>query len=166
MRGKFSTWVLIGLVVGGISLLAPNTYTPDPTPTDSSIVDPWAEPTDSASPDATDPAPDDSTDSSTTDTTGAPFWAQGFTAEDVTDSMNRNCSDFEMCVFVKLTTQNTCSTVTLYGSVYDAEDNYIDSFEQSYESLKPGKSRIAEFGTDALDDNEDYVELDDATCYK
>ena len=166
MRGKFSTWVLIGLVVGGISLLAPNTYTPDPTPTDSSLIDPWADPTDSASPDATDPTGGDTTGFSGTDATGAPYWTKGFTAEDVTDSLNRNCSDFEMCVFVKLTTQNTCSTLTLSGSIYDAEDNFIDGFEQDYPTLKPGKSRVVEFGTDALDDNEDYVEFDDATCYK
>jgi hypothetical protein len=162
MRGKFSTWVVIGLVVGGLSLMFPNNKAPEPSPTESSVTDPFADPTDSPSADPTDPG----TDATGGSTSGAAYWTKGFTAVDVTDSVSNNCTEYDMCVFVKMKTVNTCSTITLSGSIYDAEDTFIDTFDVDYATLKGGKSRLVEFGTDALDDNEEYVELDDATCYK
>lgn len=131
----------------------PNSNTAEPTPSisqtasDLPLVSP--EPTTSAS------AP-----------VGADYWSTGFSATDVTDTVNKDCSQFEMCVFVQIETKHTCSTLQLDGTAYDAEDNEVDTFSESYNTIKAKSNPIIEFGTDAISDNEEYVELDDATCYK
>ena len=93
------------------------------------------------------------------------FWPDGLKIQDVTDSTNQNCT-FDMCVFLKLTALKTCSSITLYGTTYTEDDDEVDSFDADFSKLKKGKSRIVEFGTDASDDTEDYVELDESTCWK
>ena len=97
--------------------------------------------------------------------TTAPFWADGVTAVDVTDSTSKSCSQ-DLCVFVKLTAHKNCSSITLDGTIYTESDEESDWFEDDYKALKKGKTRIVEFGTDAANDYEEYVELDSATCWK
>ncbi len=93
------------------------------------------------------------------------FWANGLKIQDVTDRTSRSCT-FDMCVFLKLTALKTCSTISLYGISYSEDDEEIDSFDIDYPKLSKGKSRVVEFGTDATEDFEDYVELDESTCWK
>ena len=93
-----------------------------------------------------------------------PYWPDGVVAEDITDASSRSCT-FDLCVIVKLTATKNCSSITLDGSTYDAEDNYLDDVSTDYGRMKKGQVRIVEFGTDAID-NEDYMELDDQTCWK
>jgi len=95
------------------------------------------------------------------------YWADGVVAEDVTNSLanNKTCT-YDMCVFVKITAKRNCSSFTLDGDIYDVNDEYFDSFSLDYTGLKKGQSRIVELGDDIVDDNEDYVELADATCWK
>lgn len=71
-----------------------------------------------------------------------------------------------MCIFLKFKAAKTCSKITVDGTVYTADDEEIDSFSEDYGKLAKGKSRTVEFGTDAVEDIEDYVDYDDVTCWK
>jgi hypothetical protein len=93
------------------------------------------------------------------------FWANGLKVQDVTASTSRSCT-FDMCVFIKLTALKNCSSISLYGTSYSEDDEEVDSFDADYPKLSKGKSRVVEFGSDVLDDYEDYVELDEWTCWK
>ena len=95
------------------------------------------------------------------------YWPDGVVAEDVSNTLaNDKTCTFDMCVFVQLTAKRSCSSITLDGDIYDINDELFDSFSSDYKGLKKGQSRIVELGDDIIDDNEDYVELADATCYK
>ena len=95
------------------------------------------------------------------------YWPDGVAAEDVSNTLanDKSCT-FDMCVFVQLTASKYCSSITLDGDIYDINDELFDSFSSDYKGLKRGQSRIVELGDDIIEDNEDYVELADATCYK
>jgi hypothetical protein len=93
------------------------------------------------------------------------YWPDGVKVVDITDSTSRSCT-FDMCVFLKLTALKTCSSISIDGTTYTADDEEFDSFSDDFPRLKKGASRIVEFGTDATDDSEDYVEMDSATCWK
>lgn len=71
-----------------------------------------------------------------------------------------------MCVFLKVTALKTCSSISLYGTVYDTNDDAVDDISDDFAKLKKGQSRVIEFGTDAVYDSEEYVEYDDYTCWK
>jgi hypothetical protein len=96
---------------------------------------------------------------------GLNYWPSGLKVVDITDSSSRNCT-FDMCLILKLTALKTCSKITLDGTIYTADDEEVDTFTDDFAKLKKGKSRIIEFGTDASSDIEDYVDLDDSTCWK
>ncbi len=93
------------------------------------------------------------------------YWPTGLKVVDITDSSSRNCT-FDMCLILKVTALKTCSKITLDGTVYTADDEEVDSFSDDFARLAKGKSRVIEFGTDATSDFEDYVDLDDSTCWK
>jgi hypothetical protein len=93
------------------------------------------------------------------------YWPSGLKIVDITDTSSRNCT-FDMCVILKVTALKTCSKITLDGTVYTSDDEEVDSFSDDFAKLAKGKSRTLEFGTDAASDLEDYVELDDSTCWK
>lgn len=97
--------------------------------------------------------------------TSTPYWPDGVTAVDVTNSTSKSCSQ-DLCVFVKLTAHKNCSSITLDGTIYTESDEESDWFEDDYKALKKGKTRVVEFGTDVANDYEEYVELDSATCWK
>lgn len=143
MRMKFAWWVLIGMIIGGFALLTPNDPSTDatPTPYTSETADPW--PTDTA------PAVD-------------AFWDNGVTAN---DTFVDTCTEYDLCTIVEVAVHKNCSAITLYGSTYDANENEIDAVEQDLPAAKAGSQLTVSFGTDAFGD-EEYVELDDATCWK
>jgi hypothetical protein len=93
------------------------------------------------------------------------YWPDGLKVVDITDRTSRSCT-FDMCVFLKLTAVKTCSSISIDGTTYTADDEEFDSFSDDFPRLKKGSSRVVEFGTDATDDSEDYVEMDSATCWK
>jgi hypothetical protein len=105
------------------------------------------------------------TDSATTDPEEVTYWVDGLKIEDITDSTSKSCT-FDMCVFLKVTALKTCSSISLYGTSYTEDDDEVDSFDADFPKLSKGKSRVVEFGTDAVDDNEEYVELDESSCWK
>lgn len=144
---KFWYWVAAGMLIGTIALLTPND-SPSPKPTESQSLSPK---------ESADPFPEDTAEPA------RDFWADGIVATDTGDD---SCTEFELCTLVTLEAKKACSAITLAGSTYDADDNYIDSFEVDYDALAAGKNRTVEFGTDALSDTEEYVELDDYTCWK
>jgi PBP1b-binding outer membrane lipoprotein LpoB len=147
IRKLASVFIVTLLLTGCSSYAADYDVLPDPTFTQ--------QPTETPLP----------TDPPTTQPEEVPFWLDGLKIQDVTDSTNQNCT-FDMCVFLKLTALKTCSSITLYGTTYTEDDDEVDSFDADFSKLKKGKSRIVEFGTDASDDTEDYVELDESTCWK
>jgi hypothetical protein len=71
-----------------------------------------------------------------------------------------------MCVILKLTALKTCSSITLEGIVYNVEGDEVDDFSDDLPRLAKGKTRIVEFGTDAIEDSDEEVELDGWTCWK
>lgn len=93
------------------------------------------------------------------------YWPSGLKVVDITDSTSRNCT-FDMCVFLKVTALKNCSSISIDGTTYNADDEEVDSFSDDFPKLKKGKTRVIEFGTDASYDSEEYVEMDDATCWK
>lgn len=116
---------------------------------------PTAEPTDTATPiptPTTKPAP-------------ANYWASGLKVEDISLSTSRNCT-YDMCVILKLTALKTCSSITLEGIVYNIDGEEVDDFSDDLPRLAKGKTRILEFGTDAVEDSDAEVELDGWTCWK
>jgi len=140
--------VALVMLLSGCSLsLADSDLLPDPTATLQPTETPIPTETPAPTPDVVD------------------FWADGLKVQDITDSTSRSCT-FDMCVFLKLTALKTCSSITLDGTTYTADDDEVESFSDDFSKLSKGKSRVVEFGTDAVDDSEDYVELDDSTCWK
>ncbi|MCX6485864.1 MAG: hypothetical protein NTX78_04415 [Rhodoluna sp.] len=105
------------------------------------------------------------TDQATTEPEVVPYWVDGLKIEDISDSTSKSCT-FDMCVFLKLTALKNCSSISLYGTSFTEDDDEVDSFDQDLPKLSKGKSRVVEFGTDAVDDSEEYVELDESTCWK
>lgn len=105
------------------------------------------------------------TDSATIEPEVVPYWVDGLKIEDISDSTSKSCT-FDMCVFLKLTALKNCSSISLYGTSFTEDDDEVDSFDQDLPKLSKGKSRVVEFGTDAVDVSEDYVELDESTCWK
>jgi hypothetical protein len=136
------------LLSGCASFLTNYDLQPDPTPT----VQPTKTPLPTPAPTET-PAP------------ALNYWPDGLKVVDVTDHTSRNCT-FDMCLFLKLTAVKTCSSITIDGTTYTADDVEVDSFSQDFPKLKKGATKFVEFGTDASYDTEDYVDMDDATCWK
>jgi hypothetical protein len=145
---KVSIFLAALLALSGCSLATADfEYAPEPSAT--------LQPTETSKPSETEePTPE-----------VVPFWANGLKVQDVTDSTSRSCT-FDMCVFIKLTALKNCSGISLYGTSYSQDDNEIDSFDADYPKLSKGKTRVVEFGSDVLDDYEEYVELDEWTCWK
>jgi len=105
------------------------------------------------------------TDQATPEPEEVPYWVDGLKIEDITDSTSKSCT-FDMCVFLKVTALKTCSSISLYGTSYTEDDDEVDSFDADFPKLVKGKSRVVEFGTDVVDDSEEYVELDESSCWK
>ena len=120
---------------------------PDPTATAQPTTTPLPTPTESSKPEPVN------------------YWANGLKVVDITDSTSRSCT-FDMCVFLKVTALKTCSSITIDGTTYTADDDEVDSFSDDFPRLKKGSTRVIEFGTDASYDSEEYVEMDDTTCWK
>jgi hypothetical protein len=93
------------------------------------------------------------------------YWPDGIKVVDVTDGTSRSCT-FDMCVFLKLTAVKTCSSITLEGIVYNVDGYEVDDFSDDLPRLAKGKTRIVEFGSDAIEDTDDEIELDGWTCWK
>ncbi|MFM5951776.1 MAG: hypothetical protein ACKOOE_04145 [Micrococcales bacterium] len=129
----------------------PASTAPTPAPTNSSTETP--EPTSTETPAPT-PKP-----------TEINYWESGLKVVDITDSTSRQCS-FDMCIFLKLTALKTCSSITVDGTTYTADDEEVDSFSEDFGRLAKGTTRVIEFGTDASYDAEEYVDLDGTTCWK
>lgn len=92
-------------------------------------------------------------------------WPNGLKVVDVSDSTSRSCT-YDMCQFLRLTAKKNCSSITIDGTTYTADDEEVDSFSVDYGRLKKGKTRIVEFGADASYDSEDYVDFDTVTCFR
>jgi len=164
--GKQKSGVIIVIaIVLGIGWIA-NALDPSPTPT-------TVQNTTTGQPDSSTTTPPATTPETTKTTTPAPtpkptpvtYWASGLKVVDITDSTSRSCT-FDMCVFLKVTALKTCSSISLYGTVYDTNDDAVDDISDDFAKLKKGQSRVIEFGTDAVYDSEEYVEYDDYTCWK
>jgi hypothetical protein len=93
------------------------------------------------------------------------YWASGLKVEDISNKTQRNCT-YDMCVILKLTALKTCSSITLEGIVYNVEGDEVDDFSDDLPRLAKGKTRIVEFGSDAIEDTDDEIELDGWTCWK
>lgn len=93
------------------------------------------------------------------------YWASGLKVEDISTNTQRNCT-YDMCVILKLTALKTCSSITLEGIVYNVEGYEVDDFSDDLPRLAKGKTRIVEFGSDAIEDDDDEIELDGWTCWK
>lgn len=91
-----------------------------------------------------------------------PFWAG---ALDIQQLDGGKCH-FEVCQYLRITTSKTCSSITLFGATTKDSGKVIDYFEQNLKRLAKGKSRVVEFGTDPANSYENFVELQDATCWK
>jgi hypothetical protein len=92
-------------------------------------------------------------------------WASGLKVEDISTNTQRNCT-YDMCVILKLTALKTCSSITLEGIVYNVDGDEVDDFSDDLPRLAKGKTRIVEFGSDAIEDSDDEIELDGWTCWK
>lgn len=93
------------------------------------------------------------------------YLPDGLKVVDITDSTSKQCT-FDMCVFLKVTALKTCSSISIDGTTYTADDEEVDSFSDEFPRLRKGVTRIIEFGTDASYDSEEYVDYDSITCYK
>ena len=93
------------------------------------------------------------------------YWASGLKVEDISTNTQRNCT-YDMCVILKLTALKTCSSITLEGIVYNVDGDEVDDFSDDLPRLAKGKTRIVEFGSDAIEDDDDEIELDGWTCWK
>ena len=93
------------------------------------------------------------------------YWASGLKVEDISTNTQRNCT-YDMCVILKLTALKTCSSITLEGIVYNVDGDEVDDFSDDLPRLAKGKTRIVEFGSDAIEDTDDEIELDGWTCWK
>ena len=93
------------------------------------------------------------------------YWASGLKVEDISTNTQRNCT-YDMCVILKLTALKTCSSITLEGIVYNVDGYEVDDFSDDLPRLAKGKTRIVEFGSDAIEDTDDEIELDGWTCWK
>lgn len=93
------------------------------------------------------------------------YWASGLKVEDISTNTQRNCT-YDMCVILKLTALKTCSSITLEGIVYNVDGYEVDDFSDDLPRLAKGKTRIVEFGSDAVEDTDDEIELDGWTCWK
>jgi hypothetical protein len=144
-----SLTALLVLLAGCSALQTNYDALPDPTKT--------AQPTQTPLPAGT-PAP-------TTKPAPVNYWASGLKVEDISLNTTRNCN-YDMCVILKLTALKTCSSITLEGIVYNVEGDEVDDFSDDLPRLAKGKTRIVEFGTDAIEDSDEEVELDGWTCWK
>jgi hypothetical protein len=144
-----SLTALLVLLAGCSALQTSYDAVPDPTKT--------AQPTQTPLPAET-PAP-------TTKPAPVNYWASGLKVEDISLNTTRNCT-YDMCVILKLTALKTCSSITLEGIVYNVEGDEVDDFSDDLPRLAKGKTRIVEFGTDAIEDSDEEVELDGWTCWK
>jgi hypothetical protein len=146
-----SLTALLVLLTGCSALLTDYDTLPDPTQT--------AQPTQTPLPTET-PTP-------TPDPEPAPvnYWASGLKVEDISTNTRRNCT-YDMCVILKVTALKTCSSITLEGIVYNVEGYEVDDFSDDLPRLAKGKTRIVEFGSDAIEDTDDEIELDGWTCWK
>lgn len=90
------------------------------------------------------------------------FWAG---ALDIQQLSGGKCH-FDVCQYLKITTTKTCSSITLFGATTKDSGKVIDYFEQNVKRLAKGKSRVVEFGTDPANSYENFVELQDALCWK
>ena len=93
------------------------------------------------------------------------YWASGLKVEDISTNTQRNCT-YDMCVILKLTALKTCSSITLEGIVYNVDGYEVDDLSDDLPRLAKGKTRIVEFGSDAVEDTDDEIELDGWTCWK
>ena len=93
------------------------------------------------------------------------YWASGLKVEDISTNTQRNCT-YDMCMILKLTALKTCSSITLEGIVYNVDGYEVDDFSDDLPRLAKGKTRIVEFGSDAIEDTDDEIELDGWTCWK
>lgn len=93
------------------------------------------------------------------------YWPEGLRVVDVTDSTSKSCS-FDMCVFLKVTALKNCSSISVDGTTYTADDEEVDSFSDDFSRMRKGTTKLIEFGTDASYDSEEYVEMDSWTCWK
>ena len=93
------------------------------------------------------------------------YWASGLKVEDISTNTQRNCT-YDMCVILKLTALKTCSSITLEGIVYNVDGDEVDDFSDDLPRLAKDKTRIVEFGSDAIEDTDDEIELDGWTCWK
>ena len=93
------------------------------------------------------------------------YWVSGLKVEDISTNTQRNCT-YDMCVILKLTALKTCSSITLEGIVYNVDGDEVDDFSDDLPRLAKGKTRIVEFGSDAIEDDDDEIELDGWTCWK
>ena len=97
-----------------------------------------------------------------TETEDPAYWPG---ALEIVEVSGQNCT-FEICEFLKITTNKTCSSITLFGATTKDSGKVIDYFEQNLKALKKGKSRTVEFGTDPANSYENFVQLEDALCWK
>ena len=144
-----SLTALLVLLTGCVALSNNYDVLPDPTQT--------AQPTQTPLPTET-PTP-------TPEPAPVNYWASGLKVEDISLNTSRNCT-YDMCVILKLTALKTCSSITLEGIVYNVDGDEVDDFSDDLTRLAKGKTRIVEFGTDAVEDSDEEVELDGWTCWK
>jgi hypothetical protein len=86
-------------------------------------------------------------------------------ALDIDFVSGKRCT-FEICDHIRIKTSKTCSSITLFGATTKDSGKVIDYFEQNLKGLKKGKSRVVEFGTDPANSYENFVQLEDALCWK
>lgn len=86
-------------------------------------------------------------------------------ALDIDFVSGKRCT-FEICEHIRIKTSKTCSSITLFGATTKDSGKVIDYFEQNLKGLKKGKARVVEFGTDPANSYENFVQLEDALCWK
>lgn len=134
----------------------------------NSSVEPLPEPNVTVEPTETPETPEATPEETATATpTPVPvnFWASGLKVEDISNNTSRMCT-YDMCIFLKLTALKTCSSITIEGLIYNEYDEEVDDFSDELPRLAKGKTRIVEFGTDASEDTDAEIDLDDVICWK
>ena len=137
--------ILTVVVVAGLNISAQNAPTTIPTETATPTV----------------PATTQETPSGTNEP-GQAYWEGALYVQQVSGG---HCK-FEICQHLQIRTDKTCSSITLFGATTKDSGKVVDYFEQNYKRLPAGASRVVEFGTDPANSYENFVELQDAMCWK